>query len=204
MVTNHNIFVGIDVVDLTWPQKIIYGPFDPCVFICISVCLSVCLSVWLSYSPSSAFVCIYLVYLTDSYSLTHLSASTLVYSSPIQSTLGGSIRILIGLFVGTSIPPPILYPSTSITAQHMLVCMDYVNLSVPHANTGIIRNATHLLWSRQINWFSSTIRPKLISVQRLYALLLFLPHHFCRTAKYCQTLASIWSGCKSSFESSSA
>lgn len=54
----------------------------------------------------------------------HHSASTLVYSSPIQSTLGGSILNLYNRSIR-----PFLY---------MLVFM-YVNLSVSHAITEIIR-----------------------------------------------------------------
>lgn len=64
----------------------------------------------------------------------HHSASNLVYSSPIQC---GSILNLYNRSIRPSVHPSILYPSPSITAQHMLVFM-YVNLGVSHAITGII------------------------------------------------------------------
>ena len=71
-------------------------------------------------------------------SFLHHSASTLVYSSPVQSTLGGSILNLYNRSIRPSVHSSILYSSPSITAQHMLVFM-YVNLSVSHAITEIIR-----------------------------------------------------------------
>ena len=113
----------------------------------------------------------------------HHSASTLVYSSPVQSTLGGSILNLYNRSIRPSVHSSILFVSIHHCTAH--ACIHVRKLECVACNYG-----------NHSDFYGPGPGKSTDSLSQFDS--------NCRTAKYCQTWASIWSGCKSGFESSSA